>query len=509
MISKLIVASLTMMSLMSLPATSKSGQNYYIDPQGGNDNATGRSPKTAWRTTAKLGTLKLSGGDSLLLKRGTTLNALLEITAAGRKGKPVVIGAYGTGRKPCVKAPDKSMFAVQVLNSDYLTIENLEIVNTGSEPQAGRTGIKVSAHDFGVSHDIVLRALDVHDVNGSLIKEKGGGSGILIVNGGKEKVSIFDGLTIEDCTVRRCERNAIIWGGYADRRNWHPSLRTVVRRNLIEEVPGDGIVPIGCDGALVEYNLMRRCPGTLPHSEAAAGFWPWSCDNTVLRFNEVSDHKAPWDAQGFDSDYNCRNTKIEYNYSHDNDGGMVLICNTGRHNGAGNVGSVVQYNVSINDAQRPRATRGGIFSPTIHIAGPVKNTLIYRNILHVTPKKEPFIDRTMISADNWDGYADSTTIKENIFFAPEESQFLLTRTTNNKFEGNYYLGFFKSIPADDAARKQSAVYDNIIRQDPSGAGSLGFLFDTFIVGDGAAVLKAVNKDAIKHLFDRMEANQAE
>ena len=81
---------------------------------------------------------------------------------------------------------------------------------------------------------------------------------------------------------------------------------------LIEDVPGDGIVPIGCDGALIEYNLMRNCPGTLPHSEAAAGFWPWSCDNTVMQFNEVSDHKAPWDAQGFDSDYNCRNTTIQY-----------------------------------------------------------------------------------------------------------------------------------------------------------------------------------------------------
>ena len=33
----------------------------------------------------------------------------------------------------------------------------------------------------------------------------------------------------------------------------------------------------------------------------AAGIWPWSCDNTLVQFNEVSGHKAPWDAQGFDS----------------------------------------------------------------------------------------------------------------------------------------------------------------------------------------------------------------
>ena len=75
---------------------------------------------------------------------------------------------------------------------------------------------------------------------------------------------------------------------------------------MIEEVPGDGIVPIGCDSTLIEYNVMRDCPDMLPDTEAAAGIWPWSCDNTLVQFNEVSGHKAPWDAQGFDSDWNCR-----------------------------------------------------------------------------------------------------------------------------------------------------------------------------------------------------------
>ena len=72
---------------------------------------------------------------------------------------------------------------------------------------------------------------------------------------------------------------------------------------------------------------MRDCPDVLPMTEAAAGIWPWSCDNTTIQFNEVYGHKAPWDAQGFDADYNCNNTIIQYNYSHDNYGGLVLVCN--------------------------------------------------------------------------------------------------------------------------------------------------------------------------------------
>lgn len=43
---------------------------------------------------------------------------------------------------------------------------------------------------------------------------------------------------------------------------------------------------------MIEYNVMRDCPDMLPDTEAAAGIWPWSCDNTLVQFNEVSGHKA-------------------------------------------------------------------------------------------------------------------------------------------------------------------------------------------------------------------------
>ena len=46
-------------------------------------------------------------------------------------------------------------------------------MNTGKQRMANRTGVKVLCEDYGVSHDIVLRELHIHDVNGSLIKQKG------------------------------------------------------------------------------------------------------------------------------------------------------------------------------------------------------------------------------------------------------------------------------------------------------------------------------------------------
>lgn len=483
------------------------GKNYYLDSLNGDDVQDGRTPATAWRSLEMLKDVELQTGDSVLLKRGTTFTGILEVTGSGTSGKPVVIDAYGNGDKPCIIAPDHSLYAVLIKNSNYLTVQNLEVVNQGSEPMPWRTGVKVLAENYGISRNIILNALNIHDVNGSRVKQEGGGSGILVENKGEQILSSFDSLTIENCVIRRCERNAMIWSSaYWSRNKWNPSTNTIVRKNLIEEVPGDGIVPIGCINMVIEYNLMRNCPATLPDTEAAAGFWPWSCDDTILQFNEVSDYKASWDAQGFDSDYNCTNTTIRYNYSHDNEGGFVLICNSGNTDPAmsiGNQGTVVAYNISINDATRLQETRQGIFSPTIHIPGPSVNTLVNNNILHVNRKPETWVDRSIITADSWDGYADRTTFKENLFYVAQPTEIRLYESTNNVFTGNYYLGEFIGMPEDKDARKKPALYNEILDQDAEGFDSLSFLMDKVVVGDGEAELVTVNKEAIHAFFEQL------
>ena len=124
---------------------------------------------------------------------------------------------------------------------------------------------------------------------------------------------------------------------------------------------------------------------------------------------------------------------------------MVLICNSGNAGdySCGNIGSIVRYNISIGDGIRPKETRQGMFSPSIHIAGPVKKTLIERNIIHANPKPSDAVDRTMITSDSWDGYADSTCFRQNIYYAAEPSRFDFTSSTQNAFEENIYIGQFK------------------------------------------------------------------
>ena len=478
---------------------------YYIDPTHGSDSQKGVAEDQPWKSLSNLKDVRLNPGDQVLLKRGERLEGKLDITAKGTAQKPIVIGAYGEGTaKPVIAAPDSSLYTVHILNSDYVTLQDLEIVNQGSTDLASRTGVKVESMNYGVSKGIRLKNLSIRDVNGSIEKWVGGGSGILLVNGGDETVSTFDSLTIEYCHIKNCYRNAMIWNGYSDRSNWHPNTNVWVHHNLIEEVPGDGIVPIGCDGAVIEYNVMRRGTTAMLHSnrEAAAGFWPWASDNTVIRFNEVSEHKGTWDGQGFDADYNCVNTQIEYNYSHGNDGGMVLICSSGDEDRTayciGNENPAVRYNISIGDGNRPFQTRGKWFSPSIHIAGPVRNAVLYRNIIRNKEKAAPEIDGTMIVSDDWTGCADSTLIKENIFYTPEQSSFEMTNSTHNLFEGNFYVGNYKNKPSEKAGRKLNPASLRLLESE--GNDGLMQLMDSVTIA-GNAKCVFVSKEKIEKFFN--------
>lgn len=90
-------------------------------------------------------------------------------------------------------------------------------------------------------------------------------------------------------------------------------------------------------------------------------------------------------------------------------------------------------------------------------------------------------------------------IPGNVFFVPQESEIRLNRSTRNTFDGNYYLGNIKGRPEDPNGRNASDYYNRCISKDPSGFNSLSFLFDTVVIGDGSAILKAVNRDTI-HRF---------
>jgi hypothetical protein len=416
------------------PTGDENSKTYFVDSVAGRDDNSGTANDHPWKTVAKVNATDFHPGDHILFKSGGTWTGQLWPKGSGTAEHPITIDKYDGDALPVLKGAGLAEDAVLLKNQEYWEVRNLEVTNTGATPSL-RRGVDIVAENFGELHHIYLQDLKVHDVNGSL-KEKANG-GIHYRSIGDIKPSRFIDLRIEDNHIWHVDRSGIFgWSTHWIRTKWYPSLGVVIRNNVLDDIAGDGIVNVATDGALVEYNVVSRA--SQRSQDYNVGIWPWSADNTVIQYNEVYGMRGQHDAEGFDSDWNSRNTIIQYNYSHDNEGGFLLICNEGSqspNDSAGNVGTIVRYNISQNDHHR-----------AIKLSGPVKNTLIYNNTIYVG--KDETVD--LILHTDWTGWASDTYIYNNIFYVEGKAQFGYGVTGNE--DGSY-------VTAPGPGKSSNNVYD--------------------------------------------------
>lgn len=435
---------------------------YYVNAITGNDKNNGKSEHGAWKTLWKVNKHVFKPGDKILFAAGTSYEGQLVPRGSGKKRNVIKIDRYGNGVNPAIHGNGWKTYTLLLHNVEYWEVRNLEITNQGIERKARRRGVIIRAEDFGDCNHIVLEGLEIHNVNGVLEKKNGGGSAILWENKGEKVKTRFVDLQILNNYIHHCDRNAMNSRGYAKRTNWHPSLGVVIRGNLIENVPGDGIVPIGCDGALIEYNVIRKGLDIMAVGDAAAGIWPWSSDNTLIQFNEVSDHRAKWDGQSYDADFNCIGSTFQYNYSFDNWGGFMLICNNGDKLGQpiniGTKDTKIQYNLSVNDGLRPyKAHNKRFFSPIFHITGPVENTSIQHNIIIIPKKPVADIENTLLEFGDWGkSYPHKTNFSNNIIRNQVNTLNIMRETTQFSESGNN-----KQIDFDYKERNPIKILDKL------------------------------------------------
>jgi hypothetical protein len=463
-------------------ATAAAGRTFYLDCQSGSDANQGTSPDRAWKSLERANLVELRPDDRLLLKGGCEFFGQLAPRGSGAPGRPIVIDAYGSAVRPLIAAEGRFPEALLLRNQEYWEVSNLELTNTGPTGEPYRYGVRLIVRDFGTMHHIHLKNLYIHDVNGSLKKSRGEGQGIVFENSGTP-LSRFDDLLIQDCILVRTDRNGIC--GYTpyptSRDPWFPNLNVVIRGNLLQDIGGDAIKPWGCDGALIEHNVVRgareRC------DDYAAGIWPWLSDNTLIQFNEVSGVKGTKDGQAFDSDGFCHNTVFQYNYSHDNEGGFMLLC------GEDNVGTVVRYNISQNDRTR-----------LFHFYDLVEGTRIYNNTFYVGEDIDLHLFEWTPGRSRW---AKDTLIANNIFYVDgtgRNAYGLRKKTVDDgiwitepgfggatgvTFQSNFLYGGFEDIPEE--WRQQ--VRDPLLQAPGTGADGFATL-DGYRLRDGSAAFGA-------------------
>jgi hypothetical protein len=410
---------------------------YYVSSVSGSDTHDGLSAAHPWESLSKVNSGTFAAGDKILLQSGSRWTGFLAPAGSGSPDAPILIDRYGAGPKPAIDAQSKWLATLYEHNESYITVRNLNIANQGTIPEPTLSGVAVNETDFGTASGIVLDSLDIHDVTGSDVKDDGGGAGINLSCTTSKTLTHFDGLTVENCHLTHTDRNGITMEGPWERTYWYPNLHVVIKNNLLEDIGGDGIVPIACDGAIVESNVIHGC--RMRAQDYAAGIWPWSCDNTIIQYNEVSGMKGTNDGEGFDSDWNCRNSLFQYNFSHNNDGGFMLICNDAGQSStisAGNTGTVIRYNVSIDDGLH-----------TFNIGGPVMSAHIYNNTIYIGRGAADHL----VDSNNWGGVQTGTIFENNVFIADQSVGFQESGSQAFTFNNNLYFGGLQGYPADSKA----------------------------------------------------------
>jgi len=368
---------------MSLP-TLASATTYYISSHG-SDNNNGTSPSTPLATLHVVNSLVYSPGDTILLERGSVWQGILVPCAAaqcsGTAAAPIKIDAYGdlTAPLPRIDGAGSARATVSLVNQSYWEIRNLEVTNhgPGGFHYGGIEAICDSTSAAKrICHHIYIGHNYVHDINGVASYAD---NGIWVTwnvhnsffNGQRwvSNSNYWDDIVIEWNTLRDVSHHGI----FASDNN--PILTSIVdricpttgfdcmtqkpnttglriRNNTLINIGGDGIQFGNTDGAVAEYNVLGDW-GLNGAGPPAAGIWSYAAHNTVIQHNEVYGAHGGGDREAFDIDFANISTYIQFNYSHNNYGGMLLFEEPHSSDPAATQNyiddAIVRFNLSLND----------------------------------------------------------------------------------------------------------------------------------------------------------------
>ncbi|MBO1739479.1 right-handed parallel beta-helix repeat-containing protein [Leifsonia sp. TF02-11] len=463
-------------AVVAIPAPALAvGTTYYVDAAAGSDTAAGTTQATAWKSLAKVDATTFAAGDSILFKRGQSWAGQLHPLGSGTATSPITIDAYGTGAAPKIDGGTLAGGgAVLLKNQHDWTIRSLEVVNdsgtdnfgTLAAPGLTRSGILVDNAGGGTLNGITIQGTTVHDVNGcfncSDVDAHLNGGIVVYAEGASDS---FSNVHIVGNTVHDLGRTGIVF--------WDASYYTttpyaltqsalstgvVVEQNTVQNVDSDGILTFGTDGALIQNNVVGN-PGqkTIAGSTeaASAGLWPTRSMNTTVQYNEVYGTLThDTDGQGFDSDLLNVNTVFQYNYSHDNQGGFLLMM------GGYSSTLVVRYNLSVNDGW------GGVKGVFTFSYGVPTGTDIYNNTVYIPSgaTSKP------IFCDGCDGTTTGAwSFRDNIVENHGSGDYLYPNVAGAVIDSNVFFG---SHPAGEPADAHKLTTDPQL-VSPSGAAPTG------------------------------------
>jgi parallel beta helix pectate lyase-like protein len=323
---------------MASSPTLASATTYYVNcAAASNGNGTSASP---WNNLATVNGTTFAPGDSLLFNRGTTCAGSFVFSSSGTSTSPITIGAYGTGPLPAIDGTGQNR-AVKLLNTSYVTVQNLEVKNSRV------WGVLVTTNHDAPAVGITLKDLDVHHVAGfgNYYTMSAKWTGLVVFapgmivepdmtkgSGVYTRKSYFDTVVVDNVTAYDTDMWAgiFVWGVQIDQsRQWKKLARDParqsrnirIRNSTVHDTNGDGIAIYMSRVGSIENSVVYRS-GLEPPPEdigTPVGLWWWSSSDIAGNANESYDNQSPGvDGGAYDIDYWSTNSTLQYNYGHDN-----------------------------------------------------------------------------------------------------------------------------------------------------------------------------------------------
>lgn len=368
--------------------------------------------------------------------------------------------------------------AVYLYNQSWVEVNNLHATNSGRDADADRSGIRVEGYDAGTLEHVYVRGCMVSDVRGfngqddiySVIPTNPDGSpmdgftdedgqnpnttntfwgartthrtgGINFVTytarhpekpnhfnvpvqelDKSKKVTTFHDVLIEGNTIENCQANGItltnVKGTLDDRAFRHTDV--VIRDNTIHNVTRSGIVPLYTSGVLVEWNKVDTFQST--PAGYGCGIWCDRANDMVFRHNEVCHGQNSNDGMAFNLDDMTENGRIEYNYTHDNFGGGVMLhVRTNSYNR----NHTVRFNLSVNDSGQFADHNAQIVAVGENNKAKIEKAAVYNNTFISNKVCHPVFQGNEVRYTNniWMFTNPAMTSKDNAFAPGGKSVF--------------------------------------------------------------------------------------
>lgn len=471
------------------------GRDYYISSINGDNQNDATTEKEAWETLNKLKEITLQPGDRVLLESGSVFNGVIHLKDVhGTAENPIIISDYGDGEKPIINGNGEGVWyqdymkgldnpghkkegyvssTILLYDASFIEIGNLEITNQSDDwdymlsdeeqvkSRMDRTGVAGIAQNNGTMEHIYLDNLYIHDIDGNL-EDKHMNNGGIQFNVSKPEneeetgIARYHDIKITNNHIKDARRAGISLGytyqydkffgakisDETAQKYGHTEI--LMEGNYVQDIGNDGIVVMYAYRPIVKSNISDRSGVDLAEGypgywmSYSAAIWPWKSKDALFEYNEAFDTvgEGNGDGQAWNIDWSD-GTTYQYNYSHNNGGGALLICLSEAVNGT------FRYNISQNDLKSFVTFQGNPLAE------------VYNNVFYVDGDRSTRVHHPAPQKQSGVGY-----LANNIFYntSTNNPNDEWNPGNNKTFSNNLYFGYSETPANDEKALTKDPLF---------------------------------------------------